>query len=99
VVEIEENIKEKMVVPCALQLLVENATKHNIVSAEQPLHINIYTNEGYIIVRNVLQLRTHGQPSTRLGLTNISQQYHDITGMDIIIEKTDTEFIIKLPLI
>ena len=99
VVEIEEDIKEKMVVPCALQLLVENATKHNIVSGEQPLYIKIYADEGYIIVRNVLQLRTHGQPSTRLGLTNISQQYHDITGMDIIIEKTDTEFIVKLPLI
>ena len=98
-VEIEEDIKEKMVVPCALQLLVENATKHNIVSGEQPLYIKIYADEGYIIVRNVLQLRTHGQPSTRLGLTNISQQYHDITGMDIIIEKTDTEFIVKLPLI
>jgi LytS/YehU family sensor histidine kinase len=98
-VEIEAENKEKMVVPCALQLLVENATKHNIVSGEQPLHIKIYTEEGYIIIRNVLQLRTHGQPSTRLGLKNISQQYHDITGMDIIIEKTDTEFIVKLPLI
>ena len=97
--EIDEENREKMVVPCALQLLVENATKHNIVSGEQPLHINIYTEEGYIIIRNILQLRTHGQPSTRLGLKNISQQYHDITGMDIIIEKTDTEFIVKLPLI
>ena len=99
VVEIDESHKEKMVVPCALQLLVENATKHNIVSGEQPLLIKIYTDESYINVKNVLQLRTHGQPSTRLGLKNIGQQYHDITGMNIIIEKTDTEFIVKLPLI
>lgn len=97
--EINRGMNDKMVVPCALQLLVENATKHNIVSGEQPLHIRIYTDEEYIVVQNVLQLRTHGQPSTRLGLKNISQQYHDITGMDIIIEKTDTEFIVKLPLI
>ena len=81
---VDEACAKRMVVPCALQLLVENATKHNIVSGEQPLHINIYTEEGYIIIRNILQLRTHGQPSTRLGLKNISQQYHDITGMDII---------------
>ena len=97
--EINRGANDKMVVPCALQLLVENATKHNIVSGEQPLHIRIYTDEEYIVVQNVLQLRTHGQPSTRLGLKNISQQYHDITGMDIIIEKTDTEFIVKLPMI
>jgi LytS/YehU family sensor histidine kinase len=88
-----------MVVPCSLQLLVENATKHNIVSAELPLHISIETLEGCIVVRNTLQPRTHGQPSTRLGLENIRQQYLDITNRDISIEKTDNEFIVKLPIV
>ncbi len=96
---INDTDREKMVVPCALQLLVENATKHNIVSSEQPLHIYIYIEKGYIVVKNTLQLRTHGQPSTRLGLANIGQQYSDITGRKISIEKTDNEFIVKLPLI
>lgn len=98
-IDVEEEQKEMMVVPCALQLLVENATKHNIVSSEQPLHIHIQANEECIVVRNTLQLRTHGQPSTRLGLANISQQYRDITGREIVIKKTDTEFIVILPLI
>lgn len=97
--EIDEPLMEKMVVPCSLQLLVENATKHNIVSAELPLRISITTHEGKIEVRNTLQPRTHGQPSTRLGLENIRQQYLDITGHDICIERTDNEFIVKLPIV
>ena len=98
-IRIEEQYLDKMVVPCSLQLLVENATKHNIVSAELPLRIEIATNEGQLVVRNRLQQRTHGQPSTRLGLENIRQQYLDITGHDISIEKTDNEFIVKLPIV
>ena len=101
--EIEQRVEERyldmMVVPCSLQLLVENATKHNIVSAELPLRISIETLEGCIVVRNTLQPRTHGQPSTRLGLENIRQQYLDITNRDISIEKTDNEFIVKLPIV
>jgi LytS/YehU family sensor histidine kinase len=96
---IEERYLDMMVVPCSLQLLVENATKHNIVSAELPLRISIETLEGCIVVRNTLQPRTHGQPSTRLGLENIRQQYLDITNRDISIEKTDNEFIVKLPIV
>jgi hypothetical protein len=52
-----------------------------------------------IVVRNTLQLRSHGQPSTRLGLKSIQRQYLDITRRDITIEKTDTEFIVKLPIV
>ena len=98
-VDIEEQYLNKMVVPCSIQLLVENATKHNIVSAELPLSIKIGTTEGKLVVRNRLQPRTHGQPSTRLGLENIRQQYLDITGRNISIEKTDNEFIVKLPIV
>ena len=98
-IEIEERYLDTYIVPCALQLLVENATKHNIVSGESPLVIKIASEGEYTVVRNNLQLRTHGQPSTHLGLANIQRQYLDITGRDIIIEKTDSEFIVKLPIV
>lgn len=98
-IDIEERLLETCVVPCALQLLVENATKHNIVSGDSPLIIRIATEGEYTVVRNNLQLRTHGQPSTHLGLTNIQRQYLDITGRGIIIEQTDSEFIVKLPIV
>ena len=78
---------------------MENATKHNIVSQEMPLTISIGIEEEWIVVRNNLQERTHGQPSTHLGLENIRRQYQDITGRSIVVEKSDSEFIVKLPIV
>ena len=98
-IDIDKQSYDKYVVPCSVQLLVENATKHNIVSAEQPLTISIATKGDTLVVRNRLQLRRHGQPSTRLGLENIRRQYQDITCLDISVEKTDSEFIVKLPIV
>ena len=98
-IDLSEQVQERSVVPCALQLLVENATKHNIVSEESPLTISITQEGEWIVVRNNLQLRTHGQPSTNLGLENIRRQYQDITGQSIVVEKSESEFIVKLPIV
>jgi LytS/YehU family sensor histidine kinase len=97
--EINQAATTRYVVPCSIQLLVENATKHNIVAAESPLRITIATEGDCVVVRNNLQPRTHGQPSTHLGLANISRQYIDITRQDIEILKSETEFIVKLPIV
>ena len=99
VIDVDENLYDRSIVPCSLQLLVENATKHNIVSAESPLTIKIKCDGEYITVSNNLQERTHGQPSTHLGLANIRRQYMDITRREIFVEKTENEFIVKLPII
>lgn len=99
IIDIPAPVQECTMVPCALQLLVENATKHNIVSQEMPLTISIGVEEEWIVVRNNLQERTHGQPSTHLGLENIRRQYQDITGRSIVVEKSDSEFIVKLPIV
>lgn len=98
-IDIPEAMHDRSVVPCALQLLVENATKHNIVSTESPLVVSIAIENEWIVVRNNLQPRTHGQPSTHLGLENIRRQYQDITGRSIVVEKSDSEFIVKLPVV
>jgi LytS/YehU family sensor histidine kinase len=98
-IDIEPQLLNFMVVPCSMQLLVENATKHNIVSGDMPLKVSITTEGDYLVVRNNLQPRTHGQPSTKLGLANIRQQYIDVANRDIIIEKSDSEFIVKLPIV
>ena len=97
--DINEALLDRHVVPCSLQLLVENATKHNIVAGDMPLTIRIATEGDMLVVRNNLQRRKHGQPSTRLGLANIQRQYLDITRRDIIIEHTENEFIVKLPIV
>lgn len=98
-IEIDKELLDNFVVPCSLQLLVENAAKHNIVCSDTPLRVKITTENSLLVVSNNLQPRTHGQPSTHLGLENIRQQYIDITRHDISIEKSDTEFIVKLPIV
>ena len=98
-IDIPRQMYDSCVVPCALQLLVENATKHNIVSPDMPLTISIAVEGDWVVVRNNLQERTHGQPSTHLGLENIRRQYQDITGSSIVVEKSESEFIVKLPIV
>lgn len=98
-IDIDERKLNSYVVPCSLQLLVENATKHNIVATDMPLTIDIATQDDMLVVRNNLQLRRHGQPSTRLGLANIDRQYIDVTRRGIEVTQTENEFIVKLPIV
>lgn len=98
-ISIDEGQMSRYVIPCSLQLLVENATKHNIVSADMPLTIDIRAEGDCLVVRNNLQLRRHGQPSTRVGLANIGRQYVDVTHRSIDVQQTEDEFIVKLPIV
>ena len=80
-------------------MLIENAFKHNIVRAEQPLNIDICTEGEEIVVRNNLQPKASSGDSTKVGLQNISKQYIAAIGKEITITKSDTIFEVKLPLI
>ena len=96
---IDESIKSRLVIQCSLQVLIENAFKHNIVRAEQPLHIEIFTEQEYIVVRNNLQIKQSSADSTKVGLKNISKQYIAAIDKDIITNTSDKHFEVKLPLI
>ncbi|MFM9984173.1 MAG: sensor histidine kinase [Flavobacteriales bacterium] len=87
-------------VPLSLQILVENAIKHNVASAKRPLHIMIY-NEGYnrIVVRNNLQPKQQKQESTGTGLLNIQNRFMLTFGMNIEVKETTEDFSVVLPLI
>ena len=97
--QIDNNSLKRLVVQCSLQVLIENAFKHNIVRAEQPLNIVIATVGEEIIVQNNLQLKSSSEDSTKVGLMNISKQYIAAIGKDIEITKSKTTFEVKLPLI
>ncbi len=97
--QIDNNSLKRLVVQCSLQVLIENAFKHNIVRAEQPLNIVIATVGEEIIVQNNLQLKSSSEDSTKVGLKNISKQYIAAIGKDIEITKSKTTFEVKLPLI
>ncbi len=99
-INIPEHYKTWHVVPAALQMLIENAIKHNIVSRNKPLHIDIHANGSQtLVVKNNLQPRQMVEPSTKIGLQNIKKRYELISGRDIDIKKTATEFEVSLPLL
>jgi sensor histidine kinase YesM len=85
--------------PFTLQLLVENCIKHNVVSLEKPLLIRLYTADNSLIIENTLQLKKNPEVSTAMGLENINERYLLLAGKKIDIEKDDSTFKVKLPLI
>ncbi|SFA80691.1 sensor histidine kinase [Algoriphagus aquimarinus] len=86
--------------PLSLQLLLENAIKHNIVSEEDPLFINIYRKENNLWISNTFQPKTSKtEPSTGVGLNNIKMRYQLLSDRSIEIIKTDNEFLVKLPIL
>lgn len=88
------------IAPLALQMLIENAIKHNIVSEEEPLEISITTVDEYLVVKNNLQLKTRlGEPSSGVGLENICKRYEFLSNRNVIIEKDSASFCVRLPLL
>jgi len=94
----EHQIQDLLLIPCSLQLLVENAIKHNQFTAAQPLKICISLNGEHIIVRNTLNAR-RAKSSTKIGLKNLDSQYWLLIRKKVQVEKTDSQFMVKLPLI
>ncbi|HEX8656542.1 MAG TPA: histidine kinase [Hymenobacter sp.] len=83
-----------------LQLLVENAVKHNVIHKDQPLTVHISTEpNGQLTVRNNLQKKVQVVASNQVGLTNIASKFSLLKQPDIRVEQTETEFLVTVPLI
>ena len=96
---IHENMLNKYVLPCAIQLLIENAIKHNAVTTDKPLIIKVETDENHVWVSNNIIPKFGKIESTGLGQKYLRQQYLDLSGQQISIEQTEEEFKVTLPLI
>lgn len=89
-----------LLAPMTVQLLVENAIKHNIVSASKPLKISIYTDEeNSLVVANTLQKKISPEPSTKTGLANIKNRYAFLTDKEVEILETTENYTVRVPLI
>jgi LytS/YehU family sensor histidine kinase len=96
---LNEHSKKAMIPPCALQVLVENAIKHNEFSEQYPLEITICMSNETVKVSNPVKPKSYEVNSTGIGLKNLSARYKILFHKDILIENTPDKFSVKLPLI
>ena len=95
-----ENIDiEAKVVPLSLQLLLENAVKHNVVSEQKPLNIKVYLEDNFLVIQNNYQKKEVLQDRQGVGLDNIISRYEIITNRKVMIEQTENQFIVKIPIV
>ena len=80
-------------------MLIENAIKHNMATFEKPLRIEVYVVEQYIVVKNNIQKMATQVVSTKIGLKNLNERVRLITGKEIIVTESESNFLVKVPLI
>ncbi len=98
-INVPEDWRREMVPSFSLQLLVENAIKHNVVATKQPLTVEIYAADGFLIVGNPIQQRSDRVDSTGKGLSNLATRFRLLKKKDLQIEKTEQQFLVKLPIL
>jgi len=99
-IEVAPELLQKQVPPLTLQLLAENAIKHNIISREKPLTIEIFTIPSeYLIMGNNLQLRSEGVASMGIGLQNLKDRYGFLSDHQPEFYEEDGFYVAKIPLL
>lgn len=88
-----------LIPPLVLQLLAENAVKHNTIHKDKPLYITLTTEDDMLVMKNNINPKLHDEQSEGVGLKNIRNRYRFLTKKIIVLIRTDKEFIVKLPLI
>jgi sensor histidine kinase YesM len=98
-IEIDASLHKMLIAPLTLQILVENAIKHNQVSRNLPLEVNIFTADNTLIVQNNLQLRIGDIQSTQTGIYNIKEKYKLLKQKTPEFIYEDPYYTVKIPLI
>lgn len=94
----EEKLNRK-IIPLSLQILMENAIKHNIVSSEKPLRIDVFAENGQLVVSNNLQKKNQLNESTGIGLDNIRNRYKLLSDRKVEVQENGSIFTVSIPLI
>lgn len=96
---VSEDALERKIAPVTLQVLIENATKHNIASAQKPLHIRVFDHDGYLMITNNVQRKTAVESSNKQGLQNLVQLYSYLDVHPVVIAEQNGMFCVKIPLL
>ena len=98
-IDVPEEKMDKRIVPLSLQILMENAIKHNIVSSDRPLRIDVFSDNGHLVVSNNLQKKNQLAESTGIGLDNIRNRYRLLGNRTVAVSETGGNFVVSIPLI
>jgi len=98
-INISDQLNNSLIAPMTIQMLIENAVKHNIVSKKKQLTVKITTTDEYLFVTNNLQKKPVKEYSSEMGLKNIKSRYTFVCDKEVIVEETDELFTVKIPLI
>jgi sensor histidine kinase YesM len=88
-----------LIPPISLQLLIENAVKHNEFTDLQPLLITIELQQEILSIKNIIRVKKLHKPSSKVGLANLKERYKLITNKDILAEQTGNSFVVLLPVL
>lgn len=100
IADVDPALADHLIPPLTLQLLLENAVKHNAILPDRPLTIELRTDaEGRLVVRNTLQRKNIRVPSNRVGLTNIATKYQLLGQGEVSVREDDAHFTVTLPLL
>jgi len=97
-IDIPEQYINQMVAPLSVQLLVENALKHNVITKENPLTVELKVQDGFLWVKNEIKPKVHFESSTKVGLKNIMERYRLLTSIPVQILNEANRFEVALPL-
>ena len=97
-IDVDDKYRSWTLPALSLQPLIGNAVKHNTITRSKPFHISIRTENGWLVVANPKVPKLEPEPSTGIGLENLRNRWHLITGRDIEIIDTDKEFVVRMPL-
>ncbi len=99
-IDVPDGFMQMKIIPLSLQMLFENAIKHNVISSTKPLTIEVKTGGGeQLVVTNNLQRKNQTMNSTKVGLENIKNRYRLVSGREIEVIASEDYFIVILPLI
>ncbi|MDT0605946.1 sensor histidine kinase [Croceitalea rosinachiae] len=98
-INIKEELFQRKVPTLALQLLMENAVKHNEISTDKPLYAEVYDEDNHLVVKNRLQSRKGHVESTNTGLSNLNTRFQLHMSQEIEISRDDEHFVVKIPLV